>query len=264
MARLHSAFSARPDLRLVSIHVAPQDEDTGMLDQFARQQGANDQWLFLRGDPYTLKQMLQDSFKVGWSRDPSAPTSRRVTHSFFLFLIDPDGQILGYVDGRDPAEVQRLEQRIRELLPTTGFREQARAILPSVNAGLNALCTVLLLAGYVAIRRRRETLHIGLMLSALGVSAAFLASYLFYHVAVESKPFPGEGPIQVVYFSVLISHIILAALVLPLALATAYLGLRDLRSAHRRLARWTFPIWLYVSVTGVIVYLMLYQLYTPS
>jgi putative membrane protein len=140
--------------------------------------------------------------------------------------------------------------------------------LPHVNASLNALATVLLVAGFVLIKRRRETAHKWTMLACFGVSVLFLASYLTYHYQLEgvSKKFPSYPPtaVRYTYYAILLTHVILAAAVPFLAIATIYLGLADKRRAHRRLAKWTFPIWLYVSVTGVIVYLMLYQLYPPQ
>lgn len=135
--------------------------------------------------------------------------------------------------------------------------------LPAVNAALNAAATVLLVIGYALIKQRRETAHRNAMLAAFGVSVAFLASYLTYHFSPGNamKKFAGPPPISYVYYAILASHIILAAAVPFLALATIYFGLRDRRERHRRLARWTFPIWLYVSVTGVVIYAMLYHLY---
>jgi len=140
-------------------------------------------------------------------------------------------------------------------------------ILPHVNASLNALATVLLVAAFVLIKRRQETAHKWVMLASFGVSAIFLACYLTYHFSIPegSKKFPaGEYPAAAyVYYPILISHILLAVTVPFLAVGSIYLGLADKRLGHRRLVKWAFPIWLYVSVTGVIVYLMLYQIY-PS
>ena len=138
--------------------------------------------------------------------------------------------------------------------------------LPAVNAALNAAATVLLVVGYALIKQRRETAHKNTMLAAFGVSIAFLACYLTYHLSPGNamKKFAGPPPISYVYYAILVSHIFLAAAVPFLALATIYLGFRDRRAAHRRLARWTFPIWLYVSVTGVAIYVMLYHLYPGS
>ena len=139
--------------------------------------------------------------------------------------------------------------------------------LPHVNASLNALATVLLLLGFVLIKRRQETAHKWTMLACFCVSVVFLACYLTYHYHLEgvSKGFPSYPPaaIRFAYFTILFTHVVLAALVPFLAIATIYAGLADKRPLHRRLAKWTFPIWLYVSVTGVIVYLMLYQIYPP-
>jgi uncharacterized membrane protein YozB (DUF420 family) len=133
--------------------------------------------------------------------------------------------------------------------------------LPLVNALLNGLATILLLCGYVAIRRRRVQVHRRLMLSAFATSVLFLISYLIYHAHVGSRPFPGRGPIRAVYFTILISHIVLAAVIPPLAAVTLWLGLRSRFERHVRIARWTLPLWLYVSVTGIVVYWMLYQMY---
>ena len=134
------------------------------------------------------------------------------------------------------------------------------ADLPTLNASLNALASVFLVAGYVMIRSRRIDAHRRCMLSALGTSALFLVSYVVYHASAGSVPFRGTGTVRVVYFAVLVPHIILAAAILPLALVTTARGLRGDYTRHVRIARWTLPVWLYVSVTGVIVYLMLYHL----
>lgn len=134
------------------------------------------------------------------------------------------------------------------------------ADLPTLNASLNALASVFLVAGYVMIRSRRIAAHRRCMLSALGTSALFLISYVIYHANAGSVPFRGTGTVRVVYFAVLIPHVILAATILPLALVTTARGLRADYTRHVRIARWTLPLWLYVSVTGVIVYLMLYHL----
>ncbi len=132
--------------------------------------------------------------------------------------------------------------------------------LADVNATLNATAFVLAVSGLVAIKKRKELAHKRLMLSAAIVSALFLASYLTYHLTCESVKFQGEGAIRYVYFAILISHVILAVVQVPLILRTIYLGLRDRREQHKRWARITAPVWLYVSVTGVVVYLMLYHL----
>jgi uncharacterized membrane protein YozB (DUF420 family) len=133
-------------------------------------------------------------------------------------------------------------------------------ILPSVNAVLNATAAVLLTWGYILIRRKRVQTHRKVMIAAFVVSCLFLVCYLVYHFQVGSVHFPGTGPIRTVYLSILTTHTILAALVPVLAIITLRRGLSARFDKHRRIARWTLPIWLYVSVTGVVVYVMLYHL----
>jgi uncharacterized membrane protein YozB (DUF420 family) len=132
--------------------------------------------------------------------------------------------------------------------------------LPALNASLNATSAILLTTGYVLIRRGDVKRHKAMMIAACVVSTLFLTSYVIYHANAGSKPFAGRGPIRVVYFTILITHVFLAAAIVPLALVTLVRGLRARFDAHVRIARWTLPIWLYVSVTGVLVYLMLYRL----
>ena len=132
------------------------------------------------------------------------------------------------------------------------------SVLPTLNAVLNALAALTLTAGYLAIRRRRVPLHRACMLTASGLSALFLVSYLTYHAQVGSRPFAGTGWMRSLYFAILVSHTVLAAAIVPLALTTLYRGLTAQFVRHVRIARWTLPAWLYVSVTGVVVYWMLY------
>ena len=136
------------------------------------------------------------------------------------------------------------------------------AWLPTLNAALNGASAVLVTAGYVCIRRRKVTAHKTCMLSAVAVSTLFLVSYLYYHSHAETLTrFRGEGWIRPLYYALLISHTLLAAATPPLVLLTTYRGLRGQLPSHVRLARWTLPIWLYVSVTGVTVYVLLYHAY---
>ena len=134
------------------------------------------------------------------------------------------------------------------------------SLLPTLNAILNATSGILVLFGYRNIKRSNESIHKRFMLSAIGVSAIFFASYLFYHWKVGSVKFQGSGLIRTFYFTLLISHTILAVTIVPMVLRTAYLALKGNFAKHRKIAKWTFPIWIYVSTTGVIVYFMLYQL----
>ena len=132
--------------------------------------------------------------------------------------------------------------------------------LPALNASLNATSAVLLTIGWFLIRARRIRAHRRMMITACVTSTLFLICYVTYHAQIGSKPFPGTGPVRIVYFSILIPHVVLAATVVPLAVVTLLRGLRRDDVRHRRIARITLPLWLFVSVTGVIVYAMLYWL----
>jgi putative membrane protein len=135
------------------------------------------------------------------------------------------------------------------------------SILPHLNAALNATSFVLLVAAFYQIRRGNVRAHRRLMLSALAVSGLFLVSYVTYHARYGSVKFQGQGAVRPVYFFILITHVLLAAGIVPLVFITVRRALRGDFARHRRIARWTYPLWLYVSITGVVVYLMLYHLY---
>jgi putative membrane protein len=133
------------------------------------------------------------------------------------------------------------------------------SVLPTVNAVLNASAAVAMLAGFVAIRQGRVAMHRACMLTAVGLSILFLCSYLVYHAQVGSRPYTGGGWLRTLYFAILLSHTVLAVLIVPMVATTLYRALRSQFVRHARLARVTLPVWLYVSVTGVVVYWMLYH-----
>jgi uncharacterized membrane protein YozB (DUF420 family) len=167
--------------------------------------------------------------------------------------------------------VKKLKKLIRDVLaepadgplPTAPAARPGLAIHPlaTTNAVLNAIATILLVSGWVFIRRGRVAAHRAAMVAAFATSAVFLACYLTYHWLVGHVPFRGVGTVRTVYFAILISHILLAVAVPGLALRMFFLAWRGRFDAHRRLGRITLPIWLYVSVTGVVIYLMLYVLF---
>jgi uncharacterized membrane protein YozB (DUF420 family) len=135
------------------------------------------------------------------------------------------------------------------------------SIFPALNATLNGASALLILVGRAFIARRQVNRHRACMIAAVVTSSLFLAGYLYYHVHVGSVRFPGHGWARTLYLAILISHTILAAAVPPLVLTSLTFALREKFDRHRRIARWTYPIWLYVSVTGVVVYIMLYRIY---
>ena len=135
------------------------------------------------------------------------------------------------------------------------------AIFPALNASLNATSAVLIASGIGLIRAGHRAAHRAVMIAAVISSSLFLASYLYYHYHVGSVRFTGQGWVRPVYFSILLTHTLLAAIVVPLVIITLVRGLRQRFDRHKAIARWTYPIWLYVSLTGVVIYLMLYRLY---
>jgi putative membrane protein len=147
------------------------------------------------------------------------------------------------------------------LTPKPANGAPGASVLPPLNAALNATSAILLTVGYAFIRRRRVAAHLCCMITAFAASSLFLVSYVAYHYQeAGSRAFAGTGWVRAVYLVVLVSHIVLAAVIVPLALTTIYRAWQGTFDRHRRIARWTLPVWLYVSVTGVVVYWMLYHL----
>ena len=145
----------------------------------------------------------------------------------------------------------------RKILPRPDVPPSFVYVLPKLNAIINATCTVLLLVSFYFIRKKKIQIHKRLNIITFFLSSAFLISYVMYHYFADETKFPVDNPLRPVYLTILTSHIILAALVLPLVLITFYRGLNMYVVTHRKIARWTFPIWLYVTITGVIVYFMI-------
>jgi protein SCO1/2 len=278
VARLHNDLAGRKDVRFVSFVLDQKVATPEVLDKYAADLGADpERWLFLTGDKAQLD-AVQHSFHVLVKGEPGQEV---VPHSQRLFVVDRHGRVRGLYDGLPPfadsegaerAEyergLRRLKRRVDQLaqpeLPAWMPKD-----FPAFNATLNALSGALVLLGYAAIRQRWTRAHAAMMLTAIAVSALFLTSYLFYHIYVkEGRPTrfseqAPDAPAWVAYFYafVLGSHTLLAVPVAPMAVWVAVQGLRGRLARHVRLARWTLPMWLYVSVTGVMVYWMLYRLY---
>lgn len=257
MARLER--NLRPaGVRVAAFSVDPDHDTPEVLARYEASLGVGEGWISLTGEREGMYRLIREGFKLGVADASAVNPDHSVTHSTRLALVDGSGTIRGYFDSDDALAMDRLA-RDAAALAGGGL---ARA-LPALNASLNLVCAMLLVAGLAAIKTGRIAVHRRLMISAFCVSCAFLVSYITYHVlkgGVVTR-FQGEGWIRPAYFGILVSHTILAAAVPVLAILTIRLGLRDERARHKRLARWTFPIWLYVSVTGVIIYWMLYHLH---
>lgn len=287
------------DMRMVTITVDPEYDDVDVMQRYAEIWGADPKrWLFGTGEPEHVFQLIREGFKVStWENVGTARLpGMEFAHDNNIIHVGATGKILGRYDSTDPKEMSTLRRVLKGQIETPekfqpvvieAREAQEKTVLdyvksinvdpleklpnwakklPATNAMLNALATLLLILGLSAIKAKQVGLHKKMMLYAFGVSCIFLISYSTYHYAfhhytgLRGKPFEKTGMIKIVYFSILYSHIILAALVPILALTTIVKGLRENWDSHRRWAKVTFPIWLYVSVTGVIIYWMLYKL----
>jgi protein SCO1/2/putative membrane protein len=252
-------------VRLVSVTVDPEHDTPEVLSRYAEGFGADPaRWLFLTGPKAELHRWIVENFKLparDSSADEVASGAEEVAHSSKLALVDRGNRVVGFFNADDPNEVKELVSRARRLDSSlAGF-------LPTWNATLNGLCAVALVLGWSQIRARRVQAHAACMVAALALSAIFLASYLYYHFGVVhgSVAYQGEGRIlRVAYFTILLSHTVLAAVMVPLVVMTVRFAWTRRFEAHARMARLTFPIWLYVSITGVVVYWMLYRMPATS
>jgi protein SCO1/2/putative membrane protein len=244
-----------PDVELVSFSMDPEFDTQDVLSRYARERNLESpRWHFVTGNKDEIFRMTRDKFQMA-VKEGNSDKNEQILHSSHLVLVDRSGQIRGYYTGVDPDGVNALLHDTRVLEGALDVR-----MLPTVNATLNSICTVVLLLGYYFIRKKRVIAHQTAMITAGALSALFLGCYLFYHYQVGHVEFTHEGWIRSVYRGILLSHVLLAfsiAILVPLTFARA---LRNDIERHRRIARITFPIWMYVSVTGVVVYLMLYHM----
>lgn len=274
---------AGSDVRLVSFSVNPEHDTPAVLQEYARRFGAaGDRWWFLTGSKSVIYELIRDRFQLGVEKStaPSGPDSEAFIHSDRLALID-HGRIAGLYDSTDPLALDALVAKARRsALPGWVLR------LPGVNAALNGLSALLLLAGWLLIRRHGKAAarpdgestdpaaiatrstwddplvkgHVACMLAAIATSSLFLGCYLLYHFKAGSMPFAQDGIVRVAYLTILLSHTLLATASVPMILTTVRRGWRGEFARHVSIASLTFPIWLYVAVTGVVIYLMLYHL----
>lgn len=261
--RMHSRFfilqEEIPGLTLCSVSVDPEYDTPEVLRAHATKYDFDKpNWLWLTGDKKSIYDMMERDFKVV---RPRPDQGDQVMHSEQMVLVDGRGRVRGvYAVLEDDPAFETLKRDARTLIEAEKALAPVRR-LPTVNAVLNGTSALLLICGFLFIRRRRVGAHKACMISATVSSALFLACYLTYHNVVGSVPFEGTGWIRPVYFAILISHTVLAALIVPMVLATLFNAVRARFDSHRAIARWTLPLWLYVSITGVVVYTLLYVLY---
>ncbi|MCC6908849.1 MAG: DUF420 domain-containing protein [Phycisphaerales bacterium] len=287
LSALQDAIGPNPNVHLVSITCDPWRDDPATLKRYAESYGADlDQWTFLTGEfadvqkyaaaflltaenPRQAAESLQsagddhaDSTAPGYHSGP-------IVHSSRIVLVNRQGEVYDWYLGTDAQDMQRLIGDMRILAAAGASQGRYGGLLkalPTVNASLNALAAVLLLIGRVLIRQGRKAAHMRCMIGAFLVSVVFLVSYVTYHTLRQMEQGLGhtkwevDGLLRWVYYAILLSHVVLAAAVPFLAVRTLWLASSGRFAQHRRLAVVTWPIWMYVSVTGVLVYLMLYHL----
>ena len=264
---------AGSDVSIVSFSVDPEYDTLERLASYADTYTADpERWLFLRGDEPVIHGFIQNGLKLAVAAGQDADANERLTarlqatHSTRLTVIDAEGRIRGYFECGGEAGLAReeVEANFEQLVAFARALDGPVSVLPRVNATLNGLAGVLLLFGLYAIRFGKKVLHARIMRCAFVASAVFLGCYLYYHfvvLPVSGGPtkYYGEGWKKPAYLALLASHVILAVVNLPMVLRTFWLAHKEDWDRHRSLAKKTFPIWLYVSVTGVLVYLVLYH-----
>jgi uncharacterized membrane protein YozB (DUF420 family) len=252
MARLQREMPA--DTLFLSVTVDPDYDTPAVLRRYAERHGARAGWLFVTGDPSAVRRLAGRGFALAAAEGDSDADGDEgaFIHSSKIVLLDRAAAVRGYYDSDEPAALRRL---VRDAALVGGS-----GVLPRLNAALNSVSALLLLSGLFFIRRGDRWAHRNCMVTAVVSSALFLGTYLTYHARVGSIRFPGEGPSRIAYLALLGSHTLLAATVVPLVAFTLARALRGRFDAHRRIARLTLPVWLYVSVTGVCVFWALYAL----
>lgn len=256
---------AGTQVQLVSISVDPDRDTPEVLAAYARSFAADpERWWFLTGRKDEIERLAVDRFKLGLATAAPADVqagAEAFSHSDRLALVDRGNKVVGYFDSNDPPSIDQLGDRARNLAAAGVAVPAWVRRLPSVNATLNGAAAVLLVLGWTLIRGGNVRGHSACMIAGVVVSGLFLGCYLVYHFQIQGGvPFRGAGPIRLVYFTILISHVVLAVAIVPLVSLTLLRALRKQFDRHARIAKLTFPIWLYVSVTGVVIYAMLYQL----
>ncbi|MDB4561917.1 DUF420 domain-containing protein [bacterium] len=286
--RLIPALEGTP-VRVISFSLDPEVDTAKELQEYADLFEADpSRWLFVRSETEEdMHRFMNEGLLVPVVRDDAETAPGiAINHGTRMPVIDGEGKVAGWYELRDPAQGEGgadLAEAERVLANRYGLivaRARAlagldyqwplpvRSVLPLVNASLNGVAFALLLAGLIAIVSGRKKLHEALMKSAFVVSAAFLSCYLYYHFAVlpisgGPTKFNGGGAAKVAYLLMLLTHVVLAVVNLPMVLRVFWLAHKEDWDRHRRLARWTLPIWMYVSLTGVLVYLVLYPFNPP-
>lgn len=253
MSKMYGIHQSFPQVQLVAFSVDPAHDTPEVIRAYMKNNSLPQEWLFATGTYEQMQDLAKKGFKL--SMGPGSTPEEPVIHSDRLVIVDRYGRQRGSFTTADMEGMSRLEAELKRVLAEPAIPVMK---LPAANATLNGTSGLFLILGLLLIKAKKPGAHKAAMLGALAASALFLVSYLTAHHFIGSTPYQGQGVLRTVYFAILISHTILAALIVPLAMVTVYRAFRADFDRHRALAKWTFPIWLYVSVTGVVIYFMLY------
>ena len=253
ISRMMTVYKKFPEAAYVSFSVDPVNDTPEVLRTYVKNNSLPQEWLFVTGPYDAIQSLAKDGFKL--NMDPGGKADEPIIHSDKLLLIDRYGRQRGRYTTATLNGMAELEADLRKVLAEPAIPVRR---LPAINASLNGAAGVFLILGLACIKAKQKGAHKAFMLMALGASSIFLVSYLTAHHYLGSTPYRGQGALRTVYFTILISHTVLAAVIVPLALVTVYRAFQGAFDRHRAVAQWTFPIWLYVSVTGVVIYFMLY------
>ena len=253
MSKMYGIHKSFPQVQLVAFSVDPAHDTPEVIRAYMKNNSLPQEWLFATGTYEQMQDLAKKGFKL--SMGPGSTPEEPIIHSDRLVIVDRYGRQRGSFTTADMDGMSRLEAELKRVLAEPAIPVTK---LPAANATLNGTSGVFLVLGLLLIKAKKPGAHKASMLAALATSALFLVSYLTAHHFLGSTPYQGQGAMRTVYFAILISHTILAALIVPLAMVTVYRAFREDFDRHRALAKWTFPIWLYVSVTGVVIYFMLY------
>jgi len=253
VSRMMSLYKKVPEATYVSFTVDPANDTPEVLRNYVKNNSLPQEWLFATGTYDQIQDLAKNGFKL--SMGPGSSAEEPIIHSDRLVIVDRYGRQRASVSTSNLEAMDLLEAELRKVLAEPAIPVMK---LPALNAALNAASGVFLILGILLIKAKKPGAHKASMLTALVASTLFLVSYLTAHHYLGSTPYRGQGAMRTVYFTILISHTILAALIVPLAMVTVYRALKGAFDRHREIAQWTFPIWLYVSVTGVVIYFMLY------
>jgi uncharacterized membrane protein YozB (DUF420 family) len=262
MKELQGRLPAVQPIRLVSFTTDPAYDKPPIFKKYAERFGANDErWSFLTGDKSTLHRVEVEDMKLAVVDKPVAQQevpNDLFIHSEKFVLLDKFGRVRGYFDGETPGVIAE----VLAAADTVAHETLSVHDLPAVNGTLNALSAIFLTFGFIFIRRKNVHAHRICMLSAFITSVIFLICYLTYHIFIHHVTrFQNPAWFRPIYLAILGTHTILAVVIVPLILISLSRALKARFAAHKKIARWTWPLWMYVSVTGVIVYLILYQIF---